>query len=953
MEDSVANPDLIAGSITQLQADHEYRQLLDAAPDAMVIVNADSKIVLVNTQAERIFDYTRAELLGQLLEILLPERFRAGHAVHLTRFAQGPSTRAMGSNVELVGLRRDGTEFPVEISLSPLATDRGMLFSSTIRDVTERKRNEASIRLLSAQVEASSDAIFGCGTDRRITTWNMAAESMFGYSAEEAVGQLASLILGTTDHDIHTQLDAGNQVRSLETVGHRKDGSTVEISLSVSLLFDPQQVKIGTSCSARDISEANRRSAESTIDRGRLVSAQRTARVGSFEIDLATGERWWSAEYRRILGADVSEKASLELMLSSVHLDDRETVQSAAKELFLGGPAIDIGYRTVSPSGQERWVRTRSSVEKAEDGSPVRIFGTTIDVTDLHRADTKRREAETNFQLGFNLSPIGTAMTSLDGRLDQVNPAVREILGRTADNILGKQLQDFRHPVGSEDQLDSLMLSRVSKPEPAHIERRYRRPDGNLVWVQETESTVPSRDGVPAYLFVQLQDITSRKQAEEELVRQAFHDPLTGLANRHLLTDSLNRSLDVARDSGTEVAVVFLDVDPFKNITDGLGHAIGDRLLVQMANRLQSMVRLTDTLARLGGDEFVIVAENMTRKNAELLVERIIESTKQPFLLGGQEVFVSMSVGFVLASGDDDAVAVLRSSDAANYQAKQHDRVQAVVFSEEMYRKASSRLDLESQLVRALDKNELRVYYQPIVEVSTENVVSFEALVRWVHGERGLISPLDFIPVAEEIGMIIPIGEWVLRQALEQVSQWREEIPGGENLSISVNLSALQLQDPDFVVVVADALSASRLDPVALHLEITETMLMSDVDVAVKTLHALRALGVSLSIDDFGTGHAALGYLSSLPVQTIKIDRSFVNGLNQGDAKTTSIVDAIVSLARALDLDVVAEGVETTGQLAELHRIGARLAQGYLWSRPLPPDQIPNWLAERQPTSRR
>ncbi|TFB56299.1 sensor domain-containing protein [Cryobacterium tagatosivorans] len=947
MKDSGSNPDLIARSVTQLQSDYEYRELLEAAPDAMVIVNAVGKIVLVNAQAEQIFDYPRAELLGQRLEILLPGRFRAGHAVNLARFAECPSARAMGS-IELVGLRRDGSEFPVEISLSPLVTARGMLLSSAIRDITDRKRNEATLRMLSAQIEASSDAIFSCATDHTITTWNAAAESMFGYSAQEAVGQPAALMLGDTDRDIHTRLDAGDQVRSLETIGHRKDGASVEVSLSVSRLFDPEHVPIGTSCIARDISEANRRRAESEIDRARLNTAQHTARLGSFEIDLVTGKRWWSAEYWRILGVDVTETASLELMLTSVHPDDHATVERAARELFSGGPAIDLGYRIVSPAGDVRWVRSRANTEYSEGGSPVRILGTLMDVTDLHRADTQRREAETNFQLGFGLSPIGTAMTSLDGRIDQVNPAVCEILGRTAEDILGKHLRDFRHPVEPAGPLEPLVLSRVIKPGPAHIVRRYRQPDGTLVWVQETESTVPGGDGGPAYSFVQLQDITARKEAEAELVRQACHDPLTGLANRLLLTETLDRSLAAARASQAEVTVFFLDVDPFKNITDGLGHTIGDRLLVQMAKRLQSMVRHTDTLARLGGDEFVIVCENMARHNAELMVERIIESTEQPFLLGGQEVFVSVSVGFVLASGNDDAVAVLRSSDAANYQAKNHDRVQAMVFSEEMYRKASSRLDLESQLVRVLEKNELRVYYQPIVEVSTENVVSFEALVRWVHGERGLISPLDFIPIAEEIGMIIPIGEWVLRQALEQVKQWRAEITGVENLSISVNLSALQLQDPDFVGVVADALSASGVDPVALHLEVTETMLMSDVDVAVETLHALRALGVSLSIDDFGTGHAALGYLRSLPVQTIKIDRSFVDGLNRGDPKATSIVDAIVSLARALDLDVIAEGVETTGQLAELRQMGARLAQGYLWSRPLPPDQVPSWLNEKR-----
>lgn len=948
MEDSGTNPDLIAPSITHLRSDHEYRQLLETVAEAMVIVNADSKIVLINIQAQRMFGYSRAELLGKPFETLLVERFRSGHAAHLARFAEGLSSRVRGS-IELVGLRRDSSEFPAEILLSPVETDRGMLFSSVIRDVSERKRSEAAMLMLSAQVEASSDAIFSCGTDHLITTWNSAAESMFGYSLQEAVGRPVSLMLGKADRHVYAQVDAGNQVRPLETAGHRKDGSTVEISLSGSVVQDSKNVTTGISYIARDISGANFHRAESDVDRARLVSAQQTASIGSFEIDLVKGDRWWSSEYWRILGIHFAEKASLELMLSSVYPDDRDTVESLARELFSGGPAIDLVHRVVNSSGQTRWVHTLAHAE--DSGGVSRILGTMMDVTNLHQADTQRRETETNFQLGFNFSVIGSVIASIDGRLDHVNPAVCEILGRTGDEILGRYLEDFRHPEDPARHLEPFVPGETTKPGPTQIERRYRRPDGRTVWVEETASPVPDEEGGLAYSFVQLHDITARKHAEYELVRRVSHDPLTGLANRLLLTETLDRLLAASRDSGAEVSVIFLDVDPFKNITDGLGHSIGDQLLVQMAKRLQSMVRRDDTLARRGGNEFVIVCENMTLENTERMVERIIESTQKPFRLGGQEVFVSVSGGFVLASGEDDAVAVLRRSDAVTYQAKYHDRVQAMVFSEEMYRKASSRLDLESQLMRVLDKNELQVYYQPIVEVSTENVVSFEALVRWVHPDRGLISPLDFIPVAEEIGMIIPIGEWVLRQALQQVQQWRAELTGAENLSISVNVSAVQLQDPDFVLVVADSLSTTGLDPAALHLEVTETMLMSDVDVAVRALHALRALGVSLSIDDFGTGHAALGYLSSLPVQTVKIDRSFVDGLNKDDAKATSIVDAIVSLARALDLDVIAEGVETTGQLAELRRIGARLGQGYLWSRPLPPNKIPDWLDKRRRAS--
>ena len=923
-------------------SDQPFWGLLEAAPDAMVVVDADGEIVLVNGQTERLFGYCRAEMLGQGLEMLLPERFRVRHAGHLRRYADAPGMRAMGTNLELFGRRKDGSEVPVEISLSPVRTEQGLFLSSAIRDVTDRKRTEATMRMLSSLVESSSDAIVSYTVQGAITTWNAGAEGIFGYTAQEAVGRSATLILGEADSDVCSQLDAGNPVRLLETDGHRKDGSTVAISLSVSFVYDADGAKIGVSCIARDVSEIKRRQAEA--DRARLIAAQQAAHVGSFEIDMRTGGRWWSAEYRRIIGVANNQPASRELMLTAVHPDDRQRVEAAWLTLDSGGQASDFGYRIVRPSGEVRWVRSLTSFEYAEDGSPARILGTTMDVTDLHLADVQRREAETNFQLGFNLSPIGIGVADLDGQFQRVNPAVCAIFGRSEMETLGRRAQDFLH----HDDVGSISVASSPVPsgeaETAHVERRYLRPDGVAVWVQETVSFVPGLDEGAAHLFMQLQDITSRKLAEAELEYQAFHDPLTGLAHRLLLTKNLERSLVRAKASGGQVSVLFLDVDQFKVINDGLGHTAGDGLLVQLAKRLQSMVRITDTLARFGGDEFVIVCENITRENTERLVERIVASGKDPFVLEGQDVFATVSVGIVLASADEDTETVLRNSDAAMYDAKNRGRAQATMFSEEMHTRASSRLDLESQLARALDHDEFRVHYQPIVDVSTEGVVGFEALVRWVHPIRGLISPLEFIPIAEQTGMIIPIGEWVLREALAQAQKWRTEIPGAAALSISVNFSVLQLQDADFVAVVADALARSGLAPTALHLEITESVMMNDIEAAVETLNALHALGVRLSLDDFGTGHASLGHLDRLPVQTIKIDRSFVGGLGGENAKAASIVQAIVNLARSLDLDVVAEGVETVEQLLDLRRMGARLAQGLLWSEPLPPQEIPHWL---------
>jgi diguanylate cyclase (GGDEF)-like protein len=434
----------------------------------------------------------------------------------------------------------------------------------------------------------------------------------------------------------------------------------------------------------------------------------------------------------------------------------------------------------------------------------------------------------------------------------------------------------------------------------------------------------------------------------EQLTKQAFRDPLTNLPNRALFMDRLSHGLTRAQRRHEHLAVLFLDLDRFKVVNDTLGHAVGDQLLVEVSRRLTSALRPGDTVARLGGDEFGVLLEDVAdAETAVTVAVRIEESLGQPYRFEGREVFVTASIGIALSSAKLGLPEeILRDADLAMYHAKAKGKARHEVFDGSMSAPALDRMDLEMDLRSAISRHEFRLHYQPILRLDTGKITEVEALIRWQHEKRGLLQPDEFIGLTEETGLIVPIGQWVLSEACKQARTWQLEYPTTPPLVMSVNLSSKQFQNPKLVEEIREALDESGLAPSCLKLEITETTVMQDAPVTLTKLNELKELGVRLAIDDFGTGYSSLGYLKRFPVDTLKIDRSFVKGLSP-DGGDSAIVRAVVTVAKSLNMDVTAEGVETEGQLAEVTALGCDRAQGFLFARPVSAERVAPLLASR------
>jgi diguanylate cyclase (GGDEF)-like protein/PAS domain S-box-containing protein len=688
------------------KSEARYRAVVNTASDAIITITPDGIIHSFNRGAERIFGYRAEEVIGQLFTLIMPERFREQCMLGLRRYLETHESRVIGGTTELIGLRNDGGEFPVELSLGEVQEDGDRLFAAIIRDITERKRSEEALRQLSRQNEM---------------VLNSAGEGIFG-------------------------------------------------------------------------------------------------------------------------------------------LD-------------------------------------------------------------------------------------------LQGKTTFINPAAARMTGWDIDELSGQRLHDFLHhskPDGTPYPSEECPIYAVFKT-GATLSRDnevFWRKDGTHFPVEYVSTPIVEGDKILGAV-VTFKDITERKALEKKLQYQAFHDPLTDLPNRALFMDRLGHALARAGQQATEVAVLFTDLDNFKVINDSLGHKAGDQLLVAVAQRLKACLRPVDTVARLGGDEFTLLLEGVTGvSDAARVAEQIAQELRAPFALEAHEVFATTSTGIaVSSSAQGQPTDLLRHADLAMYRAKSKGKACYEVFEPNMSTDALERLELETDLRRALGREEFRVYYQPEILLESGDIVGMEALVRWEHPEHGLLLPQEFLPIAEESNLIMPIGQWVLREACKQLRTWQEQYPNLAPLVMSVNLSTREFFQPSLI---AEILRETGVDPRTLQLEITEGAVAYDnAQNANNTLWNLKTLGVQLAIDDFGMGYSSLSYLKRFPVDLLKIDRSFVRELGK-DLKDTKIVAAIIHLARALDLKVIAEGVETAEQVEQLRKMKCDMVQGSYFSKPLPSGAVSDLLQQQR-----
>ena len=942
--------------------------------------------MFASTAVERVFGYSARELSGRSAERLMPHHVRGAYREVLNQLRESRDLAIRREGIELPGLHKSGAELELELSFATYE-DAGQLYvTGVVRDITARKHAERlrSLQHSVTQILATSETIAEAAPRLLQSIGEAArcdvAELWLGGPARGvlrsagfwvAAGKQNRLLVEATVPEV-TVVGAAFPARVWR--GHRTERTTdlddasflraataMRAGLRTALAFPVRQLQgsVGIiACYARDTSppepqllvtlETLGSQIGDFVGRARAdeqlrASAERMrALINNSHDVIALLDREGVMEYvsdsvTRTLGYDASELVGRNVF-GLIHPEDlAHSRQMFAACLSQPQRPVRMEYRCRHQDGTWRYVEG-VAVNRIKEAAVGGVVANLRDATERKRAEIALRHSEQRYSLAARGANDGLWDWDLTTGSLYLSERWCAMLGYGAGDM-GTSPEVWFSLIHPDDvtevrtQIDAHLAGVVPHFQSEH---RVRHRDGRYRHVLCRGLAVRSDDGRANRMAGSQTDITDRKHAEERLLHEAMHDTLTGLPNRSYFLDLVGSSLQRAkRDKSYRFAVLFVDLDRFKVVNDSLGHVVGDELLIAVARRLEKSLRPGDTVARLGGDEFTVLVDGVTdQSEAEHVTDRIRDALAVEYAIREHSVFVTTSVGIALNAAEharpDD---LLRDADLAMYRAKERGKARHEVFDSRLREEMDTLLRVENDLRRSIERAEFVMHYQPIVSLDSGKVAGYESLIRWAHPERGLVAPSDFIPIAEETGLIVPLGEWVLREVCRQVREWTDakKLPPG--VTISLNLSGRQFRQADLASQVAGAIDAAGLDPERLTLEITESVVMGDAESAVNLLRTLRGMRLRLHIDDFGTGYSSLSYLERFPVDTLKIDRSFVKGMGE-TADDRNLVRAIVVLARSLGLGVIAEGVETPAQLELLRTIDCTQVQGFALAHP-------------------
>lgn len=924
-------------------------QLVGSLSETIIQTDAAVRITYVNPAWEELTGFSIGETLGRPYSEFLYPTDRAQYQ-ELTQ--RNLEEQIIYYETERCLQHKNGEPRWVRAKVNVLYSDKGELVQTNgiFTDLTEQKKSAAALRqsqnrsnqLLSSLAEAVVES------DRKgiVTYVNPAWTEMTGFREIETVGRRYLEFVHEGDHELLTELvrvarDTGLHKGRLEYRVLTKDGRFCWVNSQGSWLLDAQGQMVGLTGVLTNIQE--RKEAEQAI----LDSRERYRElVEGVEALIWEGSEnqadFISARSKEMLGYEPEEWLRTPgFWASRIHPDDKVATLAKLRKALQNKRDYQLEYRFVTKCDKVIWLRDVAKVIQVP-GQPLRLRGFTFDITQQKQTELELAESEARYALAVRGANDGIWDWDLRTGTIHVSARYREMLGLEA---IAKTYDSGRarfeagiHPDDRERVVLALDEHLGGKTPGFSVEFRLRHATHTWRWVALRGVARFDDEGQALRMAGSLTDISERG---------SYYDQLTNLPGRSLFNDRLERAIGIlGRDAGFRFAVLFLDLDRFKVVNDSLGHLIGDQMLMEVARRLELCLRPGDTVARLGGDEFVILLEQLAHDgDAYVVAERIRDSIGRPFNLSGHETYSGASIGIVgNRSGYANTDDYLRAADTAMYQAK-GSNLGIMVYDEHMHKVASQRLETEAALRRAIENNELHLVYQPIVTLSNQEIKGIEALVRWKQPRHTQASPAEFIPIAEETGLIIPLGEWVLKEACRQLIVWNQM--GYQELHINVNIASRQIGQPQFAHSVASVLSQTGLDPRWLHLEITEGSVVEAADFVLDNLNRLGLLGVHLGLDDFGTGYSSLSYLRKLPIDTLKLDRSFVSHEDSEDNRL--IVEAVVQMAKALNLKLICEGIETPQQALWLRELGCDYGQGYWFSKPLSSEAMTDLLQQMVP----